>query len=221
MIIELPEKFVYTDRTSQIGAYSKDGKLYIDSHVNYEGLMYTIAYLQNGYDSCYYCGGKLTDETRTIDHKFPRCWGGVSVPPNLVPCCDRCNQQKANMTHPQYIRWKKYVSKNKKKTYYKEAIKKNQKIYSRGGLVLPQSWTREYDITDILSRIDSFNIAQKRFEKIVEHYDATHSYPRPIIVTADGWVLKGMSILYHAKLNNVTELEAIILENVEKMNQDV
>ena len=42
------------------------------------------------------CGNPLTSSTRSLDHLYPRDYGGISVPNNLVPCCKDCNGKKNN-----------------------------------------------------------------------------------------------------------------------------
>jgi len=41
---------------------------------------------------CAYCG----DDAIGGDHIKPRCDGGTDAPENIVPCCDRCNRNKAS-----------------------------------------------------------------------------------------------------------------------------
>jgi hypothetical protein len=218
MYIKLPEKFIFTDKAFRTTAYVKDGILYVSSSVNVEDLMYTLAYLEKGYNSCYYCGGKLTNTNRSIDHMFPVSWGGVTVSPNLVPCCKSCNNKKTNMTHNQYIRWKKCGSQKQKDKYYREAVKKNRKTACKVGFVLPQSWTVMYDVTNVLSCMNfPKGVGKKKLKKVVDYYEEYHVYPNPIVVTSNGWVLKGLHILYHAKMHDISEVPAIILENVVKV----
>jgi hypothetical protein len=51
---------------------------------------------------CYICGVRLDfgDENSrwyfTLDHIWPSCYGGNSVPENLLPACRDCNTKKAN-----------------------------------------------------------------------------------------------------------------------------
>jgi hypothetical protein len=48
--------------------------------------------------ACEYCGVTETDTggALTIDHFQPRTKGGTHAPENLLYCCQRCNQYKAN-----------------------------------------------------------------------------------------------------------------------------
>lgn len=54
-------------------------------------------------DHCFYCGRKLTDGNRSIDHIHPLSKGGTNSSPNMVTCCKKCNTLKGNMTIPELI----------------------------------------------------------------------------------------------------------------------
>ena len=43
---------------------------------------------------CIYCGTKLTQENRTIDHMNPLSRGGMHSASNVVECCKPCNSRK-------------------------------------------------------------------------------------------------------------------------------
>lgn len=45
---------------------------------------------------CFYCGCKLTWETKTVDHVIPRSKGGTSRAWNIVISCSTCNQNKGD-----------------------------------------------------------------------------------------------------------------------------
>ena len=40
---------------------------------------------------------------RTLDHRYPRDTGGVSITNNLFPCCHKCNTAKGNLTHKEFL----------------------------------------------------------------------------------------------------------------------
>ena len=106
MNIKLPKKFYYTTSETSC-AYVADGILYIKGYVNFEALMYTLTYTIYGYEKCRYCGSTLINEERTLDHIYPRGYGGVSITDNLLPCCIPCNQSKTDMAPYQYKEWQK------------------------------------------------------------------------------------------------------------------
>jgi hypothetical protein len=51
-------------------------------------------------NACVYCGS--TDDL-TLDHKTPEMHGGDHSPDNLQTACRRCNAQKRDLTHEEYI----------------------------------------------------------------------------------------------------------------------
>ena len=62
---------------------------------------------------CYYCGCETVIDKgkkghpqpknkRSRDHLVPRARGGKSVPENIVTACERCNQDKGQLTYDEY-----------------------------------------------------------------------------------------------------------------------
>lgn len=98
MKIMLPTHYFYSSNGGK--AYVSKGKLYIEGNVNYERLIYNIVYSLKGKTRCYYCGKKLSAKNGTLDHKYPRCFGGISVPENLEPCCKGCNSIEKSFGKP-------------------------------------------------------------------------------------------------------------------------
>lgn len=45
---------------------------------------------------CFYCGFELHVQNSTIDHVVPLASNGLDAPENLVLCCQRCNNRKAD-----------------------------------------------------------------------------------------------------------------------------
>ena len=62
-------------------------------------------------DKCYYCGCKLSNGQKTIDHKFPISRGGKTSEDNLVVSCIECNQDKDNMTEEEFDEFNKIIQK--------------------------------------------------------------------------------------------------------------
>lgn len=52
---------------------------------------------------CYYCGKKMKERNKTIDHIVPLKKGGSNCFSNLVVCCSRCNSIKAGYTISELI----------------------------------------------------------------------------------------------------------------------
>tara|TARA_B100001245_G_C22650036_1_gene319205 strand:- start:190 stop:552 length:363 start_codon:yes stop_codon:yes gene_type:complete len=53
--------------------------------------------LQSNKYECFYCGDRLSDWNRTVDHIVPKSKGGILSNDNKAYCCKRCNQFKADM----------------------------------------------------------------------------------------------------------------------------
>ena len=52
---------------------------------------------------CAYCSAAWAS---VVDHVIPIAQGGLSVPANLVPACNRCNAQKSGKTPAQWKAWR-------------------------------------------------------------------------------------------------------------------
>lgn len=216
MNIQLPDKFYYSNDWKRT-AYVDDGVLYIEGDVNYENLMYSLAYSISGYSECVYCGQKLKKETRTLDHLYPRCWGGVSIPDNLVPCCSSCNSQKSNMDADQYDEWLR-LDPSKKSAAYAKFVAENEKEMDNRFL-LPENWLSSFEVASVIDELDFEVIERFGNEKIELYYQLHGYYPRPIIVSKNNWVFKGIHILYHAKTNGIKTISCVRLDNVIRIKE--
>ncbi len=214
MIIAIPEKFFYTAETFG-KAFVENNILYIEGRINFESLMYTITYSLRGYTQCLYCGRELLANRRTLDHMYPRCFGGVSIPNNLLPCCPSCNRTKSCLTYSQFVHLRRIQSKSKRERVFNRMVERNNCKY-KNGFILPREWVSYYDITQALSQIKFDDVSQDKVvnEKIEMFYFKYKHYSKPIVVTANGWVFDGLHILYHAQKHGITNVPAIILDNV-------
>lgn len=219
MIIKLPRNFYYTTNETNY-AYVSNGILYIHGKIAFENLMYNLTYSLLGYKRCKYCGKILLPSERTLDHIYPRSWGGVSIPNNLIPCCQECNQSKADMTPTQFNRWRKLETEIERKQFYKKCHKENSKYIAKGKFILPREWLTKYDTTELIEEINFGCLQKFKIEKVKEYYEKNHQYNHPIIVSSDGWLLKGLHILYYAKQINDLIVPAIVLENVVVIRKD-
>ena len=220
MIIELPDTFNYASNDSHSTAYVRKGVLYIDGHICFEKLMYTLTYDINGEELCGYCNKIMAQNERTLDHKFPRTWGGVSITNNLIPSCKQCNRgRKRTMTSGQFMHWKKQKTGKQQRDYYKRAISRNKNMVENGELVLPKDWIVDYDITKILEEIEFDYIDENSKKQLIisEYYNKHQKYQHPIVVSSDGCLLDGHNIVFHAKKHDVKVVRAIVLENVVKI----
>ena len=213
MKIQLPDCFEYRNK-SQIGiAYVKDGTLYIDG-VGFEAVMRAITYAIKGDDTCYYCGRELTDKNRSLDHMYPRRWGGVSIPDNLIPCCRCCNYEKDGMTYAQYQKYRKIRGKTPKKEFYQECEQGNVKILKRAKFVIERNWIEVFPLGELLKTVKFSALDKRKYCKMSAYYRHWGQYPHPVILSSNHRVLKGNHILYHAKAIGRKSVIAIVLENV-------
>ena len=97
MRVELPSKFIYYAKDRVGYAYVKDKCLYIKGLVPWEKVAYDLCYALNGKKICFYCGKKFKKRKMSVDHKFPRNFGGVTIPPNLISACRGCNSAKSDL----------------------------------------------------------------------------------------------------------------------------
>lgn len=216
MNIQLPDKFFYSNDWKRT-AYVDDKVLYIEGDVNYENLMYSLAYSISGYSQCVYCGRRLKKETRTLDHLYPRCWGGISIPDNLVPCCSSCNNQKSNMDLKQYNAWLKLESDKRAEAYANFVLENEKEMKKR--FLLPEEWLSSFEIDRVIDDLDFEVIEKFGNDKIELYYQLHGHYPRPIIVSSNDWVFKGMHILYHAKINGIKTISCVRLDNVVRIKE--
>ncbi len=65
---------------------------------------------------CFYCKRETPAHEWTLDHKYPRSFGGGDNLNNLAGCCDECNTNKGHLTVEEFLDTK-YI-KNKLKENY-------------------------------------------------------------------------------------------------------
>ena len=221
MIIRLPERFIYSNTENmENSAYVENGVLYMSKYTSFEHLMYTLTYVLKGYDRCCYCGEKLTMSNRTLDHMYPRRWGGISIPDNLLPSCKTCNQSKKDMTYRQFQEWRRKPTQKEKDAYYSEALTQNLRLAKRGKFVLKRRWLSVYDFEEIIKYISFLHLSGRKTELITSYYRNWHQYPHPIVVSSNGWIFKGLHILQHANQYKDKQVMAIVLENVVVYDKD-
>ena len=207
MIIELPKKFY-----SQF-AICEENILYIRSLIGLENLMYDLTKALKR-KKCVYCGKKLNKSNYTLDHRYPRNTGGISITNNLFPCCDTCNSAKSNLTHSEYLSLLKVTTIDRKKIL-KKINEHNQKIFKTIGFKLPKEWV----IFESICKIRFINPKKftrgKKYRSIEQFYSLYKKLPRPIIVDKNYFLLEGYNLLLFAKDNGISEIPIIIMENVE------
>lgn len=206
MIIELPKKIniPFVDIA--------DGHLIIEQMPRYEDLMYELTYAQKK-KKCVYCGVRLRECNRTLDHRYPRDTGGVSITNNLFPCCHKCNSAKGNLTHKEYLESRDLL-KRERREYVKELRKQKEEILGRIGYILPTDWVEYIDLNEIKYQKPSYDFRGKKYYRILEFYNQYKKLPRPIVVDKENQLLDGYNIIIFAKDLNIQYIPVIKLENV-------
>lgn len=206
MYMDIPERFKLSFAEIQ------SGKLYIYELLRFEDMMYEITYSLKE-KRCVYCGKRLSVHNRTLDHRYPRDTGGISITNNLFPCCSNCNSSKSNLTHDEYLVLRK-LSKRDRKKYLKHVYSYNKKIMKKIGYKLPKKWVEERDSRLINYQIPKENLRGKKYYRVVEFYNENKKLPRPIIVDENYSLLDGFNILLFANDFKINTVPIIKLENV-------
>lgn len=208
MIMELPKKFC-------IENYAKveDGVLYIERLERIEDLMYELTYAMRK-RRCVYCGKKLKRKNSTLDHRYPRDTGGVSIVNNLFPTCTVCNSHKSNYLHHEYLKISK-LSKIDKKKEVKKFLKHRDKNLKKIGYMLPKKWVESIEISHVKCQPPGQDLRGKKYHRIVEFWNQYHKLPRPIVLDRNNVLLDGYNIIIFARDFKIKTISAIKLENVE------
>lgn len=216
MILEIPEGYVYDPlKTNSNYAYEENGKLYIKGGVSFEQLMYNLTYKLKNKKRCFYCNQKLNSKNRTLDHRIPIHFGGITLPINLEVSCKRCNQEKGSLTTKQYEEYREISSVHQKKELYSEFIFQNERKLEEIGTCLPICWTTLENRARIFAEFDlDKSYKGKKYKKIKSFYKKYHYLPRPIVLSSNNVLLDGYLILMFAKNKQIKKIPVIVLDNV-------
>lgn len=223
MIIELPKKFSYANtKNGRKCAKVKNGILYIDLGVNFEKLMYSLTYSIKGNRRCCYCRQKVSKEKITIDHMYPKDYGGISITNNLQPSCTKCNNDKANLNYNQYMTYK-LLPKYDKKEFYRCIIQKKEQIRAEIGYDLPEEWVVMKNVSDLKTIYNASDLKAiyierpkgKNYHKVEEQYEKYGTFRKPITTDRNLYILDGYNIYRYATENNIEMVPVNVLENVE------
>ena len=216
MKIQLPKSFEYHDDHGNF-AYVRDGILYMSPYMDFEKLMYSMAYLLKGEDKCFYCHRPLHSGNRTIYHTFPRGLGGVSITDNLKPCCNKCNLEKGDLTSKQYNQISKLQSKKAKREAIEKAQKSNLEEIKKYGILIPRKWYEMKSQYSVIGTITSDRPSKSsyKYRKLLKKYETYKKICRPVVVSSNRFVLDGFMVLFMVKnLELKIEIPFITLENV-------
>ena len=203
--------------TDDLGAFIKNDILYI-RYDKFEETMRALAYQMKGDEICYYCGAKLTKNNRTLDHLYPRDYGGISIVDNLVPCCKQCNTRKRNLNEEEFRTIDKLQSDFKALYEYEKEVnlthEQNRRCF---GVSIPYNWyelKKDYEVLAPVLSGDEYK-RNKGYIRIAKLYEQYGRICKPVVVTKNNIVVDGFLALMFAKnLSEKVEVPFITLENV-------
>ena len=211
MLLNLPEHF--SEDNKNYKAEVRNKILYITWVLKFEQLMYDLAFLMYGEHECYYCHKICNDIKMTIDHVYPKKYGGVSVPENLRPACNECNTEKGNLNLREY-KTLKGLKKISRKRYRERRRAKKEKILHEKGFDLPEEWIEMVNISDIIFPSYYKFVYGKKFMKNISFIKEYGHIPKPVILSSNKVLLDGRYVYKSAQKLKLKKVPAIVLENV-------
>lgn len=218
MIIELPKEYYKAYSRGYVEVRNQMLELHGDFSFNYEDVMIDLAYAIKGRTKCYYCGKAILPDKVTIDHLFPRNFGGITITSNLEPTCKECNNNKSNLNQAEFKVWRTIKSENMRKSFYQETIKR-KRARKRDpdnpyGFDLPREGVT-YVPFDTIEKVTSIDPkGSKRYNKMMNFINLYGKLPRTVTLSLNGILLNGETLYAVAKKRRVEKVPAIILENV-------
>lgn len=214
MIMDLPKKFC-------IENYAKveNGVLYIYRLERIEDLMYELTYAMRKH-RCVYCGKKLKRKNSTLDHRYPRDTGGVSIVNNLYPTCPLCNSHKSNFLHHEYLKICK-LSKTERKKEIKKFYKHREKNMRKIGYMLPNKWVDYVNLSEIICRPPGEDLRGKKYHRIVAFWNTYNNLPKPVVLDRNNVLLDGYNIIIFARDFKINIIPVIKLDNVEVVQKEL
>ncbi len=224
MLMHIPENLEFTFvRGSKIRAYTnKEGILKVSAtSVSWEDLMYALAYEINDTNICPYCGQPIRKNKLTLDHIYPRDFGGISITNNLIPCCRKCNSDKGSLNPEEFgIALKSKKAFNEMKG---SIIDEKTKMRYKRGILIPNEWVTYCYPCDLKVRgfykkcFDLFSNPKPK--KIMENLNYIKRYnhlKRPVVTDKNFVILDGYSWYVAAiESGQFRKIPIIRLENVE------
>lgn len=204
MNIHVPRNF--TLKTAKGYANVRNRQLFVHN-IDMEVVMYEVTYQLKGRNKCFYCGRTLNDRNRTLDHMYPRHWGGITIPENLCPCCKKCNNEKGDMTLIQYKKWKTLPI-GERLEFYSKCTSDNERVFNSGKILGNDTWIEYVSVAGLKKKFPL-----DRLKKFSDYNNPKQG--EVIYLSNDGkWIAKGMKLLHYAIRKNKKEVPVVMLENV-------
>ncbi len=213
MIMDLPKNYVGNGRD----IFVENNILKIYKNVPFRKLVYELTYqIKGGKHRCLYCNSIIVNNKVTLDHLYPQDFGGLTITNNLLPCCQKCNAEKSNMTAKEYKMFLNYKQLGEEKNYFKSLQKKKEAIRYLNKYQVPESWLCEYGISNILVLFKLDNPEDySKYRKVKNFYEQYGYFQKPILLDRNGFLLDGFYNVIYAKKHKIRFLKAIKLDNVE------
>lgn len=207
---------------------AKDGILYIYRIGSFDDMMRELTYLVYGKDECYFCHRKFVNQKEvnddscflksqvTIDHLIPQEFGGPTLPNNMRASCSICNSGKGNYYEDEYAQLKLFGPEDDKaRKRFEEQIKVKQGQRKRGEIpIFPEGWCTKENPRKYISIFSLSDHRGNSYQKQKGFFEQYHRLAKIVIVSSNGYVLKGFSTIALALENNISEVDTITLGNV-------
>lgn len=226
MIMDLPKQGFEFVKNRYVDAYINEEKILKikKEYVDFEDLMYTLTYVMKRDMVCPYCGEPIKARNLTLDHMYPRDYGGVSITNNLIPCCKKCNSQKGNLDVAEYhhLLAKDLSVSELEKEKQKIIMIKEQKRSTKG-IFLPNEWIqylqpKDLFVRDYYKNLNLFGSGTKTRRMIanMEYIRKYNSQKRPVVVDRNGYIVDGYT-WYAAvlEMKKTKKVAVIMIENME------
>ena len=222
MLLQLHRNFTFING-GKIRAYvNEEGILKADSRcINWEDTMYALTYFIKDKKKCPYCGNAIRKKNLTIDHMFPRAYGGVTISNNLIPCCEYCNSTKSNLNVAEFMELKRLNTKEEKKEYRKKVIHEKERFKYIKGFSLPDEWISYWKPENVKIRTyyNNYYVKSKKLNYNMDYIKKYNHFQRPIIIDRNGWLIDGYTWFKAAKQSGAfKKIPVIKLDNVELIN---
>lgn len=214
MHVELPSNFAYYTKKRAGHAHEENGFLYLEGPVSWEKVAYDLCYAIKGRQRCRYCGARVKRRSLTVDHMFPRYFGGVSIPENLLPACTRCNSLKGDMNYHEYKKFRK-LQKGDRAKFKEKMYAKKTRIRYRNGFDLPKRWISTIELSKIIVKDSTFiDVRGKKYQRVEGFFRTYRHLPNPIVLSSNNVLLEGHTLYAVAQNNRLKFVPIIRLDNV-------
>lgn len=156
--------------------------------------------------TCHYCGDRLHNSNRTLDHIIPQSQGGSDHVSNLVFCCNDCNQLRGITPYDVFVN---IVTNKQDRDNYKETL--DISLVSPNDIIL--SWKKRYAMlcgdTNEGKRIRlnyEIDRLQNEFDKVEKAYEIMQD------TTQKNKLLDVALEYYYSLLNKKQKLKTLIVQ---------